>query len=95
MQATVNAYAGHITDKLRSNWALPVYLQTQGLRATVRIYIDGKGSLVRFQFIQNSGNDVFDEYVKGAIQRSNPFAPPPEEMARGLRNSGIEVLFPL
>lgn len=95
MQATMNAYAGAIMERLRANWALPVWLQSKGLRASVRIYIDGRGNLVRFQFSENSGNDTFDEYVKGTIQRSNPFAPPPEDMVRGLRNSGIEVSFPL
>jgi outer membrane biosynthesis protein TonB len=95
LQAAVNAYAGHIRERLRSNWALPVWLQSQGLRAVVRMYIDGRGNIVRYQFTKFSGNDVFDDYVKGALQRSSPFAPPPEEMARGLRNSGMEVQFPL
>lgn len=95
LQTAVNAYAGHIREKLNSNWALPVYLQSKGLRAVVRMYIDGKGNILRYQFTEPSGNDVFDNNVKGALQRSTPFAPPPEEMAKGLRNSGIEVQFPL
>lgn len=95
LQATANAYAGAIIERLRSNWSLPVFLQSKNLRASVRVYIDGRGNLVRYQFSESSGNDVFDDYVKGAIQRSNPFPPPPEEMVRGLRNSGIEVSFPL
>jgi colicin import membrane protein len=95
MEATLNAYAGHITDKLRSNWALPAYLQGRGMRAVARIYIDGRGQVVRFQLVQSSGNEVFDEYVKGSIQRSSPFAPPPADMANGLRNSGLEVIYPL
>lgn len=95
LQATMNAYGSAVADKLKSNWGLPVWLQSKGLRATVRIYIDARGNLVRFQFTQNSGNDTFDDYVKGTVQRSNPFPPPPEEMARDLRNTGIEVLFPI
>ncbi|MCO5143729.1 MAG: TonB family protein [Oligoflexia bacterium] len=95
LEQTINAYAGHITDRLRNNWSLPVWLQDQGLRAVVRIYIDGKGNLVRYQFMQSSNNDAFDDNVKSAINRSAPFAPPPEELARPLRNSGMEVLFPL
>jgi outer membrane biosynthesis protein TonB len=95
MQAAMNAYFGHIREKLQSNWALPVFLQSQGLRAVVRVYIDGRGNIIRYQFTQTSGNDLFDEYVKGAVQRSTPFSPPPEEMSRGLRNAGLEVQFPL
>jgi colicin import membrane protein len=95
MQATMNAYAGHITERLRANWALPAFLQDKGLRASVRIYIDGRGQLTRMQFTLSSGNNSFDSYVEGAVRKSSPFAPPPEEMASGLRGSGMEVLFPL
>jgi outer membrane biosynthesis protein TonB len=95
LQETVNAYAGHIRERLHGNWALPVWLQDKGLRAVVRMYIDGRGNIVRYQFTAVSGNDAFDNYVKGTVQRSSPFAPPPEEMAKGLRNSGLEVQFPL
>lgn len=92
---TMNAYAGHIVDKVRSHWGLPPYLNNQGLRAEVRIFIDASGSLLRYQFTHASGNQVFDDYVKAAITRAAPFAPPPQEMARGLRSGGIDLQFPL
>ncbi len=95
MQATANAYAGHIREKLNSNWALPTFLQSKGYRAVVRIYIDARGNIVRYFFTQYSGNEAFDNYVKASLQNSTPFAPPPEEMAKGLRNAGLEVQFPL
>ncbi|MGE3261886.1 MAG: TonB family protein [Bacteriovoracia bacterium] len=95
MAETLNAYGGHITERLRSNWGLPVWLQGKGLRAVVRIYIDGRGTVTQVTFLQRSGNDVFDEYVKTSVQKSSPFAPPPEDLAKGLRNTGVEVLFPL
>lgn len=95
MKATMNAYAGRVVEKVRSNWALPAFLQGRGLQASLRIYIDARGNLARYQFSRMSGNEAFDNYVKGAVQKSSPFAPPPEEMARGLRNSGLELDFPL
>lgn len=95
MVEAANAYGAHITERLRSNWGLPAWLQNKGLRAVVRIFINSNGSVARFVFVQTSGNDVFDEYVKTTVQKSSPFAPPPEELAKGLRNSGVEVLFPL
>jgi TonB family protein len=95
MQETMNAYAGHIRERLHGNWALPSWLQGKGLRAVVRMYIDGRGNILRYQFTLSSGNDAFDSYVKETVKNSSPFAPPPEEMARGLRNSGLEVQFPL
>lgn len=91
----MNAYAGHIRERLRQNWGLPVFLQDKGLRAVVRMYIDERGNILRYNFTSVSGNDAFDSYVKAAVKGASPLAPPPEEMAKGLRNSGLEVQFPL
>lgn len=95
MQETTDAYLGHINERIRSNWGLPAWLQNKGLRAEVIVNIDASGKVVRFVFRRNSGNDVFDEYVKTAVTKSSPFAPPPEELAKTLRNSGLQVNFPL
>jgi TonB family protein len=91
---TQNAYFGHITERLRANWALPAYLQGRGLRAVVRMYIGPSGEASQFRFVQSSGDKMFDEYVTASIKRSK-FAPPPAEMANGLRNNGLELEFPL
>ena len=92
--AVINAYLGHLTDKIRSNWELPPYLQSSDLRASVRLYIDAQGN-ARYFFSKKSGNEVFDNLVKDAIERAKPFAPPPEEFAGELKSKGMEVLFPL
>ncbi|NUM88131.1 MAG: TonB C-terminal domain-containing protein [Bdellovibrionales bacterium] len=96
LEATKNAYAGHVASKIRGWWALPTYLQSQGqLRAAVVVYIAPDGKLIRYEFRQNSGNDTFDDYVKRAVLQAAPFAPPPADMARDLRSGGIMVRFPL
>lgn len=95
MQSVMNAYAGHVTDRIRSNWALPSFLQNQQLSARVIIYIAADGRLLKMAFTKLSGNSLFDNNVETAVKRSSPFFPPPAEMASGLRNGGIEVKFPL
>jgi TonB family protein len=95
LQSTMNAYFAHVRERLNSNWALPAWLQSQGLNAVVRVYIDGRGNVLRMNFVKASGNEAFDNYVKGTLQKSSPFAPPPAEMADALRNTGVEVGFPL
>jgi outer membrane biosynthesis protein TonB len=95
MQATLNAYVGSVTDKLRSNWALPSFLQNQKLKASIVIHIDSHGNVVKMEFTRTSGNQLFDNYAEKAVSSSSPFFPPPAKMASGLRNSGIEVKFPL
>lgn len=95
LEATMNAYAGHITSRLQSRWTLPPFLQSQGYRAVVRLYIDARGNVTKMVFKSPSGNSHFDNQVESTIKQATPFAPPPEEMAPGLRSSGLEVLFPL
>lgn len=95
MQATLNAYVGHVRDRLSSNWALPSYLQNQNLKATIVIHIDARGNVVKMEFTRTSGNNGFDSYAEQTVRASSPFFPPPAEMAGGLRNAGIEVKFPL
>lgn len=94
MQATINAYAGHIADRIRDNWDLPVFLQSKDLSARIVIYIGSNGGLLRMQITKSSGNAVFDDKAEAAV-RAARFSPPPAELASGLRNSGIEVKFPL
>lgn len=94
-QAVMNAYQGHLLDRLRRNWALPQFLQGKGYRAVMRIYLDARGNVVGKTFTRTSGNNMFDNYVESAVDQSSPFAPPPAEMASGLRSGGVEIQFPL
>lgn len=89
-----NAYLGHVSDKIRSHWELPPFLQSQNLRASIRLYIEANGS-IRYFLSKPSGNEIFDNLVKDAVERSKPFAPPPGELAGQLKRDGVEVLFPL
>lgn len=94
LRTAINAYAGHVTDKLRNNWELPPYLQDNNLRAVVNLYIDANGG-ARYYFTKKSGDSVFDNLVKDALDRSLPFAPPPAELVGPLKRNGMEVRFPL
>jgi TonB family protein len=95
MKATLNAYVAAITDQIRSHWALPSFLQDQQLKAYIVIHIGSQGNVVSMEFSRVSGNKLFDDYAEKAIRTSSPLPPPPAEMASGLRNSGVEVKFPL
>jgi colicin import membrane protein len=94
MQATLNAYVGSVTEEIRSHWALPSYLQNQNYKASIVIHLGPRGNVERMEFTRTSGNSGFDNNAEGAIRQSK-FFPPPAEMANALRNSGIEVKFPL
>jgi TolA protein len=94
MRNTLNAYVGAITDIIRSNWALPSFVQNQQLKAAIVIHIGSQGNVVRMEFTRTSGNNVFDDHAEGAI-RASRFPPPPADLAPPLRNGGVEVKFPL
>jgi outer membrane biosynthesis protein TonB len=95
LETVRDAYVGHIVERVRSNWSLPTYLRTQGLRASVIIYIDERGRIYRHVFRQSSGNEQFDDFIRTTLARSSPLAPPPSELAERLKQSGMELLFPL
>lgn len=95
LETVQNAYVGHIVERIRANWSLPTYLRTQNLRASVIIYIDNRGVIYRHVFRQVSGNEQFDDFIRTTLQRASPLAPPPSELAERLKQSGMELLFPL
>ena len=94
LEASINKYVTNIVNQIRENWELPLYLQDKGLRAGVVLHIDRNGN-ARYTFSKRSGNDIFDELVRNALELSIPFLQPPPEIISLLKNEGIEVLFPL
>lgn len=89
------SYFDSVRDKLQANWALPVWLQRQGYSAKVTLFIDSEGRLRNIVFDQPSGNQQFDDAVRQTIQQSQPFDPPPSDLAPGALNNGIPFAFPL
>jgi outer membrane biosynthesis protein TonB len=88
-------YFDGVLQKLRDNWELPSWLQTQGLSAQVIVYLNSKGNILRIQFKRPSGNEVYDQEVRRAIQRSAPFDVPPEAVTESLSEDGVLLGFPL
>ena len=94
LKTSINSYVSNIINQIREHWELPLYLQDKGLRASVTLFIDAQGN-ARYTFQKRSGNNIFDELVRNALELSIPFSPPPIEIVSLLRRNGIEVLFPL
>ncbi len=88
-------YYDGVLQKLRENWELPSWLQTKGLSAQVVLFLNSKGNILRIVFKRPSGNDVYDEEVRRAVQRSAPFALPPQDVIDSLASDGVLLGFPL
>lgn len=72
-----------IANRLSQLWALPSYLQDNtSLKAIVVITINRDGSIANMFFESNSGNRVFDQFVKTTIESANPFPPIPPALKK-------------
>lgn len=88
-------YLDLLRNQLQQNWSLPVWLARQKLSAQVQIFLDHQGRLRNFRITKTSGNPQFDEAVKRSIQESQPFPPPPANVASALLGHGVLIGFPL
>lgn len=88
-------YYDTLRDRLIENWALPVWLSRQNLRAQVQVRLDARGRILLMRFRQSSGNTKFDEEVQRAIRASEPFPPPPAPLQRWVASEGVQIGFPL
>ncbi len=88
-------YLDSVRDRLRDNWALPVWLARQNLSAQVRIFIDSRGMIRTYQFVKASGNLQFDEAIRTTLTDSQPLPAPPEKLAGTLLSDGVVLGFPL
>ncbi len=86
-----DVYIDELVTKIRSRWKLPVWLAKQKLAAKVVVYLRRSGGIERLEFVQPSGNEMFDQNVRQAIEGAAPFPPPPSEV----ESDGILLGFPL
>jgi len=71
-----NYYFSAIGNTLRRNWTVPQLPRVDQYLAIVELTILRDGRVLRFGFVQRSGNRLFDQSVQEAIQMSKfpPFA---------------------
>ncbi len=88
-------YLDSVRDRLKDNWALPIWLSRQNLSAQVQIFIDSKGLIRSYRFSKSSGNAQFDDAIRTTLKDSQPLPPPPKSVAGGLLSQGVVLGFPL
>jgi TonB family protein len=87
-------YLEKLDDKLKSNWNLPSLLKNRNYKATVVVFVDSNGNILKKEVKKSSGNQVFDEKCLEAVDRSAPFDAPPLKLRNILQVDGIEFGFP-
>ncbi len=84
-------YLDDLEARIKNQWRPPKFLANAKLRVKVVLMIDKTGAVLKKQIVQSSGNNVFDESALSALERSMPFAPPPESLHGILANQGVEL----
>ncbi len=90
-----DAYFTAVHDAILENYVVPSVISERErlyLSATVLAYIGPAGQILKHQFQKRSGNHFFDEALELAIQRSK-LPPPPADLVRSLRDSGVVLNF--
>ncbi len=88
-------YLALVERALRESYTLPATLSDRDrmtLKATVVLYVDADGSVLRYAFETRSGNSAFDAALERAI-RAARLPPPPAELRRKYRTEGLGVLY--
>lgn len=75
----IRIYQMELENWIKGNWAYPVAMETRkDLEAVVLLTVRTDGTVIRTRFLKRSSNDVFDQSVLKAIERSDPLPPFPE-----------------
>jgi colicin import membrane protein len=87
-------YQADVESLIKSNWHYPVAMDNQkDVEAIVVLMVKRDGTIVKSSFEKRSGDDLFDESVLNAIERSDPLPPFPESFTRS--NEEFEIKFNL
>ncbi len=88
-------YLALVERALRESYTLPSTLSDRErmyLKATVVLYLDDDGRVLRYAFENRSGNSAFDAALERAI-RAARLPPPPPELRQKYRTEGLGVLY--
>ena len=90
-----DAYFTAVHDAILENYVVPSVISERErlyLSASVLAYIGKDGHILKHEFQKKSGNSFFDQALEIAIQRTK-LPPPPPELARSLRDTGVVLNF--
>ena len=90
-----DAYFTAVHDAILEHYVVPSVISERErmyLQASVLALIGPDGSILKHQFEKKSGNAFFDQALERAIQQSK-LPPPPAELVKSLRDTGVVLNF--
>jgi colicin import membrane protein len=94
VKSEFNEYVGEIQNHVKEHWNLPEWLQNDNLKATVVVYIDFRGVVIKRVLDKSSGDSRFDGYALKAVDEASPFPQPPPKFVDMVKGDGITLGFP-
>jgi colicin import membrane protein len=89
-----DSYLSSLDQQIKQHWYLPEWLSKKPLRAQVRLKIDEKGHILSREIVLSSGNSSYDDLALETIDKSAPFAAPPEKFVSIVAVNGLVIGFP-
>jgi colicin import membrane protein len=90
----IRIYQMEVESRIYGNWSYPVAIQgAKKLQAIVLLEVRDDGTVMECQFRQRSGDNIFDQSVLKAIEKSDPLPPLPEGYPK--THEEIEINFNL
>ncbi len=86
-------YTESVYEQVKRRWNLPQWMASASLKATVRIFVDSRGVLIKKEMIRSSQNPVFDQSVMTAIDAASPLPRPPNNLVNLISVRGIDIEF--
>lgn len=89
-------YFGILSSRIKRNYDVSSTIpdaERVRLAATIIIYVDAQGNVIKTEWQSKSGNALFDSAVASAVQKAGPFPPPPQFLASDLRSAGVALKF--
>jgi colicin import membrane protein/protein TonB len=94
-EAAGDQYLALVERSLRESYVLPSTISDRDrlhLKATVVLYLDSDGRVLRYAFESRSGDSAFDAALERAVHAAR-IPPPPTELRQRYRNEGLGVLY--
>lgn len=88
------SYLTDLDEHVKQHWHLPNFLANANLNATIELFIDERGGIIRKNLVKSSGNPIYDQTVLAAIEKAAPFPPPPPKLVNIFAVDGVRLGFP-
>jgi len=87
-------YISDLESHIKSNWVLPEWMAKSAYKCILRAKFNFRGFVTEVGVVESSGDSQFDQYAIKAVEASNPFPVPPDDLKDLFNARGVTLSFP-